>query len=81
MGAGRPPRCGASGNPRAAEPLAALLAGTMVFSWFWIIHIPRTFLSVSDGIAVFEALAVSGIAFGIGGFMSAERRHAMQSAA
>ena len=62
-------------------PLAALLAGTMVFSWFWIIHIPRTFLSVSDSIAVFEALAVSGIAFGIGGFMSAARRHAMESAA
>lgn len=60
-------------------PLAALLAGTMVFSWFWIIHIPRTFLSVSDGIAVFEALAVSGIAFGIGGFMSAERRRARRA--
>lgn len=43
--------------------LAALLSGLMVFSWFWIVHIPRTFFSVSDGIAVFEALAVSGIAF------------------
>lgn len=43
--------------------LAALLAGIMVFSWFWIVHIPRTFFSTSDGIAVFEALAVSGIAF------------------
>lgn len=37
------------------------MAGLMVFSWFWIVHVPRTFVSVSDGIAVFEALAVSGI--------------------
>ena len=48
--------------PRTAA-LAALMSGPMVFSWFWIVHIPRTFSSVSDGIAVFEALAVSGIAF------------------
>ncbi|MGH9382188.1 MAG: DoxX family membrane protein [Thermoanaerobaculia bacterium] len=50
-------------------PMAALLSGSMVFSWFWIIHIPRAFASVSDGIAVFEALAVSGIAFVIAGFL------------
>lgn len=43
--------------------LAALLSGVMVFSWFWIVHLPRTFVSRSDTIAVFEALAVSGIAF------------------
>lgn len=49
--------------------LAALLSGAMVFSWFWIVHIPRTFTSVSDGIAVSEALAVSGIAFVIAGFL------------
>ena len=49
--------------------LAALLSGLMVFSWFWIVHIPRTFLTVSDGIAVFEALAFSGIAFVIAGFL------------
>lgn len=54
--------------PRTA-PLAALLSGLMVFSWFWIIHIPRTLTSVTDGIAVFEALAVSGIAFVIAGFL------------
>lgn len=48
---------------------AALLSGLMVFSWFWIIHLPRTLASVSDGIAVFEALAVSGIAFVIAGFL------------
>lgn len=58
--------------PQTAR-LAALLAGLMVFSWFWIIHIPRTLTSVSDGIAVFEALAVSGIAFTIAGFLYARK--------
>ena len=47
--------------------LAALLSGGMVFSWFWIVHIPRVLTSVSDAIAVFEALAVSGIAFVLAG--------------
>lgn len=47
--------------------LAALLSGAMVFSWFFIVHIPRAFVSVSDGIAVFEALAVAGIAFVLAG--------------
>lgn len=55
--------------------LAALLAGLMVFSWFWIVHIPRTLSSVSDGIAVFEALAVAGIAFVIAG----SRRHVTET--
>jgi len=53
--------------------LAALLSGLMVFSWFWIVHVPRTFVSVSDGIAVFEALAVSGIAFVLSGQVSRRR--------
>lgn len=48
--------------PRVTR-MAALCIAIMIFSWFWIIHIPRTFTSVSDGIAVFEALAFSGIAF------------------
>lgn len=59
--------------PATAAP-AGLLSGLMVFSWFWIVHIPRTFASVSDGIAVFEALAVSGIAFVIAGFLFGRRR-------
>jgi uncharacterized membrane protein len=50
--------------------LAAFFSGLMIFLWFWIIHIPRTFTSVSDGIAVFEALAFSGIAFVLAGFLS-----------
>lgn len=53
---------------------AALLSGLMVFSWFWIVHLPRIFVSESDGIAVFEALAVSGIAFVIAGFHSSTVR-------
>jgi uncharacterized membrane protein len=52
--------------PRTA-PLAGLMSGLMVFSWFWIVHLTRTLASVSDGIAVFEALAVAGIAFVIAG--------------
>ena len=52
---------------------AALLSGMMVFSWVWIMHVPRTFASVSDNIAVFEALAVSGIAFVIAGFLLPRR--------
>jgi uncharacterized membrane protein YphA (DoxX/SURF4 family) len=55
--------------PQTAR-LAALLAGLMVFSWFWIVHLPRTFVGVSDSIAVFEALAVSGIAFVLAGYLS-----------
>jgi uncharacterized membrane protein len=57
--------------PRTTR-LAALLSGLMVFSWFWIVHIPRTFVGVSDSIAVFEALAVSGIAFVLAGHLGVE---------
>ena len=52
--------------PRTAR-LAAFLSGIMVFSWFWIVHIPRIAVGVSDQIAVFEALAFSGIAFVLSG--------------
>jgi len=47
--------------------LAALFSGLMVFSWFWIVHLPRTLAGVSDSIAVFEALAVSGLALVLAG--------------
>ncbi len=50
---------------------AALLSGVMVFSWFWIVHVPRTTMGVSDGIAVFEALAFSGILFVLAGVTGA----------
>lgn len=64
---------GAGLQLRRTAKWAALLSGLMVFSWFWIVHVPRTLTSVSDGIAVFEALAVSGIAFAIAGTLSQRR--------
>lgn len=54
--------------------IAALLTGLMIFSWFWIVHLPRVRVSVSDGIAVFEALAFSGIALVISGMMVQRNR-------
>lgn len=54
-------------NAPPTARLAALLSGLMVFSWFWIVHVPLTFDSRSSAIAVFEALAVSGIAFVLAG--------------
>src|SRR6185503_7703908 len=55
-------------------PLAALLTGLMIFSWFWIVHLPRVHTSVSDGIALFEALALSGLALVIAGALAERRR-------
>jgi uncharacterized membrane protein YphA (DoxX/SURF4 family) len=57
--------------PRTSRP-AALLSGVMVFSWVWIVHLPRTLASVSDSIAIFEALAFSGLAFVIAGYENRE---------
>ena len=53
--------------------LAALATGLMIFSWFWIVHLPRVHMSVSDGIALFEALGVSGIALVVAGVRARER--------
>ena len=55
-------------------PLAALFTGLMIFSWFWIVHLPRVRMSVSDGIALFEALAFSGLAFVIAGALVQRNR-------
>ena len=55
---------------------AALLTGIMVFAWVWIVHVPRTFASVSDNIAVFEAPAIAGIAFVLAGLQAATETHA-----
>ena len=52
---------------RRTAKVAGLMTGLMLFAWFWIIHLPRTFVSVSDGIALFEALAFSGIALVVAG--------------
>ncbi|MFW6202224.1 MAG: hypothetical protein ACOC8B_06585, partial [Gemmatimonadota bacterium] len=54
--------------------LASLLSGLMVFAWFWIVHLPRAFASASDGMAVFEALAVAGLAFVLAGDAGVGRR-------
>lgn len=59
--------------PRTAA-LAAVLSGAMVFSWFWIIHIPLalpTPVSRNAAVSVFGALAVSGALFVIAGFLYA----------
>lgn len=52
---------------RRTVRLAGLMVGLMLFSWFWIVHLPRTFVSVSDAIALFEVLAFSGIALIVAG--------------
>ena len=49
---------------------AGLVAGLMIFSWFWIVHLPRVRTSVSDGIAIFEALAFSGVALVLAGALA-----------
>ena len=58
---------------RTAAP-AGLLAGLMIFSWIWIVHLPRVTTSVSDGIAIFEALAFSGIALVVAGALAVRSR-------
>lgn len=55
---------------RRSAALAGLMTGLMIFSWFWIVHVPRVFTSVSDGIAVFEALGFSGIGLVIAGALA-----------
>lgn len=54
--------------------LAGLLTGLMIFSWFWIVHLPRVRTSVSDGIALFEALMFSGIALVVAGALTEHSR-------
>jgi uncharacterized membrane protein len=62
--------------PRTA-PLAALLSGLMVFIWVFVIHMPRAFGGLGSGgewIALFEAIAVSGIAFVMAGYLYQRER-------
>jgi uncharacterized membrane protein len=59
--------------PRTAR-LAAALTGLMVFLWLLLLHIPRAVADLhnsNETTAVFEALAVSGIAF----MLAASGRH------
>ena len=45
--------------------IAGVLSGTMIFSWVFLVHIPRALASppgtTNETVAVFEALAMSGI--------------------
>ncbi|HWB30050.1 MAG TPA: hypothetical protein VG736_06075 [Vicinamibacterales bacterium] len=50
---------------RRTRWLAGVLSGTMIFSWVFLVHIPRALASppgtTNETVAVFEALAMSGI--------------------
>jgi uncharacterized membrane protein len=53
-----------------ATRAAGIAVGTMIFSWFWILHLPRAFTAApaarhNEWIAVFEALAFAGIAYAL----------------
>jgi uncharacterized membrane protein len=57
--------------PRTTH-LAALLVGVMIFLWVPLLHIPRALADLhnsNETTAVFEALAMSGIAFMIAGLL------------
>jgi uncharacterized membrane protein len=57
--------------PRTTR-LAAMLVGVMIFLWVPLLHIPRALVDLNNSnetTAVFEALAMSGIAFMIGGLL------------
>lgn len=58
--------------PRTGR-VAALLSGLMIFSWFWIVHVPRELAGIADGISIFGALASAGIAFVLAGYTSDDR--------
>jgi hypothetical protein len=51
----------------ATARLAALLSGSMIFTWVFLVHLPRaarTFpATTNETTALFEALAMSGIAW------------------
>jgi uncharacterized membrane protein len=60
----------------ATARAAALLSGAMIFSWVWVVHLPRVFASRSDTIAVFEALGFSGLLFLMAGLLHERRSRA-----
>ncbi len=64
--------------PKVARPAAAL-SGLMVFLWFLILHIPRAVVAAdaqrrNELTAVFESLAVAGIAFLLAGLVRERAR-------
>jgi len=49
---------------KPTQRIAALLSGIMIFSWVFIVHIPLAVTNMGvEWIAVFEAFAISGLAF------------------
>jgi uncharacterized membrane protein len=57
--------------------LAALLSGAMIFSWVFLVHLPRALSSPynpGEVAAVFEALAFSGVAFLLAGLVDHDER-------
>jgi hypothetical protein len=67
--------------PQTAR-LAAALSGLMIVSWVVLLHVPRAIAAPEDQLrnewtAVFEALAMSGIAFVLAGAEAgrAKRNH------
>lgn len=58
-------------------PLAAALSGLMVFSWVWLVHVPRI-ASHGGWLPPFEALAVSGLALILCRAIPAARVHPVQ---
>jgi hypothetical protein len=76
-------RCGALLLPQTAR-LAAALSGLMIFLWVVLLHIPRALAAVAaqsrnEWTAVFEALAISGIAFVLAGSLSNVRPRQVNS--
>jgi uncharacterized membrane protein len=60
--------------PRTAR-WAAVLAGVMIFLWVLLLHIPRAIALAQDPgetSAIFEALALSGVAFLVAGLRTAK---------
>ena len=54
------------------QKLAALLSGIMITGWFFLLHIPQTFLqkdTLSQCIGVGESFAMAGIMFMIYGYL------------
>ena len=71
--------------PRSRE-WAAVLAGSMVLCWFFVVHVNQEVTGAGDGLAVHEALVVAGILFVIAGWgavaaRSGARRHTLRALA
>jgi uncharacterized membrane protein YphA (DoxX/SURF4 family) len=60
----------------ATTRAAAAMSGLMIFLWVFLLHIPRAIAPPRDPgetSAIFEALAISGVAFLVAGRRSGDR--------